>query len=159
QYSICGVLAGLLAKEGLPMPAAATATVAAGAAMGAVNGALVAGMRLPSIVVTLATMVTLRESLRWAREGQLVLNLPDGFQWFGASQADGQRLIVAVALAVFLAFAWGLRYLAAGRGVYATGSDPEAARLAGVRPKRVVFGAYVVMGALAGLAALLGAVS
>ena len=51
-----------------------------------------------------------------------------------------------------------MRYLAAGRAVYATGSDPEAARLAGIRPRRVVFGVFVLMGALAGLAALLNAV-
>ncbi len=65
---------------------------------------------------------------------------------------------MAIALVVFAAFAWGLRYLAAGRAVYATGSDPEAARLAGIRPRRVVFGVFVVMGGLAGLAALLNAV-
>ena len=59
---------------------------------------------------------------------------------------------------MFLVFAWGLRHLAAGRAVYATGSDPEAARLAGIRPRRVVFGVFVVMGALTGLAALLTAI-
>ena len=42
--------------------------------------------------------------------------------------------------------------------MYATGSDPEAARLAGIRPRRVVFSVFVTMGALAGLAALLNAV-
>jgi rhamnose transport system permease protein len=158
QFSICGVVAGLLAKEGLPMPAVAAGTVAAGALMGAVNGTLVAGMGLPSIVVTLATMVTLREGLRWAREGEFVRDLPAGFQWFGLSQAAGQWLLVGIALAVFVAFAWGLRNLAAGRAVYATGSDPEAARLAGIRPRLVTFGVFVMMGALAGLASLLNAV-
>jgi rhamnose transport system permease protein len=158
QFSICGVVAGLLAKQGLPMPLVAAGTLAAGAAMGAVNGAFVAGMRLPSIVVTLATMVTLRESLRWAREGEFVRDLPAGFQWFGAGQTAGQWIVLGVALAVFLIFAWGLRNLAAGRAVYATGSDPEAARLAGIRPKRVVFSIFVLMGALAGLASLLNAV-
>jgi rhamnose transport system permease protein len=158
QFSICGVVAGLLAKAGLPMPLVAAGTLAAGAAMGAVNGALVAGMNLPSIVVTLATMVTLRESLRWAREGEFVRDLPAGFQWFGATQTVGQWLIAGIALTVFAVFAWGLRNLAAGRAVYATGSDPEAARLAGIGPKRVVFGTFVTMGALAGLASLLNAV-
>jgi rhamnose transport system permease protein len=113
---------------------------------------------LPSIVVTLATLVIGRESLRYLREGQFVRNMPPGFQWFGAGQAAGQWLIVAIALVVFMAFAWGLRHLAAGRAVYATGSDPEAARLAGIRPRGVVFGVFIVMGSLAGLAALLNAV-
>jgi rhamnose transport system permease protein len=113
---------------------------------------------LPSIVVTLATYVMFRESLRWAREGAFVHDLPVGFQWFGSGQRVGQWLVVAIALTVFLACAWGLRHLRIGRDVYATGSDAEAARLAGLRPRRVVFGVFVLMGAMAGLAALLNAV-
>jgi rhamnose transport system permease protein len=126
--------------------------------MGCLNGALVAGLSLPSIVVTLATLVIWREALRWWREGEFVLNLPPGFQWFGATQAGGQWLVVGIGLVVFLMFAWGLRYLAGGRAIYATGSDPEAARLVGIRPGRIVFGVFVLMGVLTGLAALLKSV-
>jgi len=158
QFSVCGVVAGLLARAGLPVPLVGLGTLLAGAGLGAANGALVAGLGLPSIVVTLATLVILRESLRWAREGAFVRDLPAGFQWFGVGQSAGQWVVVAAALAVFAAFAWALRNVAAGRSVYATGSDPEAARLAGVRPRRVVFGVFVAMGALSGLAALLNAV-
>ena len=57
--------------------------VLAGAALGALNGALVAYARMPSIVVTLATMVALRDGLRWATEGAWVQDLPPAFQWFG----------------------------------------------------------------------------
>lgn len=157
QFSICGVVAGLLARAGVPTPLVALATVATGAGLGAVNGALVAGLGLPSIVVTLATLVILRESLRWVREGEQVRNLPGWFQWFGAGQSMGQWLVVGSALVVFAVFAWGMRNLSAGRAVYATGSDPEAARLAGIRPQRVVFGVFVAMGALAAFGALLNA--
>ncbi len=64
QFAICGVAAGLLAKTGLPMPLVTAGVVATGAVLGAINGALVAGLGLPAIVVTLATMVVLREGLR-----------------------------------------------------------------------------------------------
>ncbi|MDB5355490.1 MAG: permease component of ribose/xylose/arabinose/galactoside ABC-type transporter [Phycisphaerales bacterium] len=158
QFAVCAVLSGLLAKTGLPMPAVVVATVLAGAIMGAINGALVAGMGLPSIVVTLATMVIFRESLRWARQGQFVRDLPTGFQWFGLSQHSGQWTVLLGALFVLAAFAWAMRWLAAGRAVYAVGSDREAARLAGIRPARVVFTVFVLMGALVGLAAMLNAV-
>jgi rhamnose transport system permease protein len=158
QFSVCGVVAGLLARSGLPMPLVAIGTCAAGGALGAVNGVLVAGLRLPSIVVTLATLVILRESLRWGLEGQDVRNLGAGFQWFGAGQSVGQWIVVAASLLLFAVVAWSARNLAAGRAVYATGSDPEAARLAGIRPQRVVFGVFVTMGVLSGLAALLNAV-
>ncbi len=158
QFAICGVAAGLLAKEGLPMPLVALAVMAAGALLGGFNGWLVAFLGLPSIVVTLATMVMLREGLRWATEGVWVQGLPAGFQWLGLGQEAGRAAIPLAALLVFLAFAWGMRNVAAGRAVYATGSDAEAARLAGMRPKRVVFGVFVAMGALTGLASLLTAI-
>jgi rhamnose transport system permease protein len=157
-FSICGVVAGLLSRAGLNMVWVGLAALLAGSGLGAVNGVLVARLGLPSIVVTLANLVIWRESLRYAREGEFVRNLPPSFQWFGAGQASGEWLVVAIALGVFAAFAWGLSYLAIGRAIYATGSDPEAARLAGIQPRRVLFGVFVTTGALAGLAALLNAV-
>ncbi len=155
QWTVCGVIAGLLAQAGVPMPLVFLAALLAGAVLGAINGVLVAGLGLPSIVVTLATLFILRESLRWALAGKLITDLPPGFQWLGLGQAEGQWVVVGSAFVVFLAFAIGLRYLAAGRAVYSTGSDAEAAFLAGIRPKRVVFAVFVVMGALSALAAIL----
>ena len=158
QFAICAVVAGLLAKAGLAMPLAAAGAVAAGGLLGALNGALVAGCGLPAIVVTLATMVGLRETLRWATEGVWVQDLPPRFQWMGLGQDVGRVAIPLLALVVWGVAAWGLRHLAAGRAVYAAGSDAEVARLSGLRPRRVVFGAFVAMGALTGLAAVLTAI-
>jgi rhamnose transport system permease protein len=158
QFCICGVLAGLLAKTGLPMPLVIVCTLLAGALMGAVNGALVAGLGLPSIVATLATMVILREALRWVRQGEAVRDLPADFQWFGQSQLAGELLIVAIAVVVFLFFVWAMRWLMAGRAVYAIGSDQEAARLAGIHPARVAMGIFVLMGVLTALASVIRAV-
>jgi ribose/xylose/arabinose/galactoside ABC-type transport system permease subunit len=157
QFAVCGVVAGVLAKA-VAMPVAAIGALAAGALLGAVNGLLVAGAGLPAIVVTLATMVALREGLRWTTEGLWVRDLPAGFQWLGLGQDVGRPAIIAVALLVWVAIAWGARHVAAGRAVYATGSDAEVARLAGLRPRRVTFGVFVLMGALTGLAALLAAI-
>lgn len=158
QLAVCGVIAGLVAKAGLPMPLVALAAVVAGALLGAVNGALVAGLRIPSIVATLATMLVLRDGLRWATGGAWVQGLPQHFQWFGLSQRGGELAIPLASLAVFGAVAWGARALAAGRAVYATGADAESAELLGLRPRRVTFWVFVGMGGLSGLAALLGAV-
>jgi rhamnose transport system permease protein len=155
QFAICGVAAGLLAKTGAPMALVSLGAVLVGALLGAVNGALVAFAGLPAIVVTLATMVLLRESLRLLTEGVWVQDLPAGFQWFGLGQEAGRLAVALVALAVFAAFAWGLGQLAAGRAVYATGSEPEAARLNGIRPRRVIFASFVFLGGLIGLSALL----
>ena len=158
QFCVCAVVAGLLADVGWPMPAVVAATLVVGGLMGTANGLLVAMARLPSIVVTLATMVILREALRWGRQGEFVRNLPDGFQWFGLSQSDGQLAVVTAGLAVLTGVAAGLRWLHVGRAIYATGSDPEAARLAGIQPARTVVGVFVAMGVFSGAAAVLGSV-
>jgi rhamnose transport system permease protein len=59
---------------------------------------------------------------------------------------------------LLLSAAWTMKNLAAGRHVYATGTDAEAARLAGIDPKRTTFGVFALMGGLAGLAAVLNLV-
>ena len=158
QFALCSVLAGLLAKTGWPMPLVAVGALAAGGIMGAFNGVLVAGLGLPSIVVTLATMVTWREALRWSREGEFVKDLPDSFQWFGLGQAAGQGVILLTAALVCLLLVLAMKHLAAGRHVYAVGSDHESARLAGIRPMAVTFAVFALAGALVGLAALLNAI-
>lgn len=152
QFAVCSVCAGLLAGSGSPLVLVLPASIALGALMGAINGALIAGLRLPSIVVTLATMVTWREGLRWLRQGEFV-NLPDGLQWFGLNQSTGQWTLIATALVLLVLLAFAMKHLAAGRFVYAVGSDAEAARLAGIRPQWVTFWVFVLMGALCGLAA------
>ena len=157
-FAICSVASGALAKLGLPVAAAGLAACAIGAALGAMNGALVAYSRIPSIVVTLAAMVALRDGLRWTTQGAWVSDLPREFQWFGLSQAASQSVTLAIVAALAAAVAWGLRNLAAGRAVYATGSNANAARLLGIDPARVTFWVFTITGALTGCAALLNSV-
>jgi rhamnose transport system permease protein len=156
-FSVCAVCAGLLAAHHVPTAFALLASILVGAALGAINGVLVSGLRLPSIVVTLATMITWREGLNWWRQGEFVY-LPDGLQWFGLSQATGQWTLISVGLVLLVVLAISLRRLAVGRFFYAVGTDAEAARLAGIRPQLVKFSAFVAMGALTGVAAMMNVV-
>ncbi len=158
QFAVCALVAGVLAKTGLPMLLVIVLVLAAGAVLGSMNGVLVGLVKLPSIVVTLATMVVLRDAIRWITEGAWVQDLPGGFQWFGVGQRSGEWLIVIIAAAAAALFAWTLRFIAVGRALYATGSDAEAARLAGIDTRRITVAAFVCMGALTGLAALLDSV-
>jgi rhamnose transport system permease protein len=157
QFAVCSVGAGLLAAMNWPLVLALPASILLGAALGAINGALVSGLRLPSIVVTLATMVTLRKGLDWLRQGEFV-NLPDGVQWFSLDQKVGQWILILAALALLALLALAMKHLAAGRFIYAVGSDAEAARLAGIRPRLTTFGVFVILGALTGLAAMMNIV-
>ena len=157
-FAICGVMAGVLAKAGLPVAAAVLGACLIGAALGALNGALVAYARIPSIVVTLATMVALRDGLRWVTQGAWVQDLPAQFQWLGFAQATYPWLSAGLTLGLVIAIAWGLRHVAAGRALYATGSNREAARLAGIDTRAITWAVFTAAGALTGLAAVLNAV-
>jgi rhamnose transport system permease protein len=91
------------------------------------------------------------------RQGEFV-NLPERIQWLGLPQAQGQWLLITGAVALLALLAWGLRHLAVGRWVYAVGSDAEAARLAGIRPRVVTLATFVLMGSLTGIAAVMNVV-
>jgi rhamnose transport system permease protein len=158
QFALCSVFLGLLVQAHWPVPLAVLCSIVAGALLGSFNGLLVAGLRLPSIVVTLATMVTWREALRWWRQGEFVRDLPDGFQWCGLSQSAGEALILTCCALVFIFLTFALKHLAGGRFIYAVGSDAEAARLGGLHPQAVTFCMFALMGALTGLAAFLNAI-
>src|SRR6185295_15237673 len=158
MFAICGVAAGVLSKSGVPVLLAGAAACFLGALLGSLNGALVAYVGIPSIVVTLATMTALRDGLRWATEGAWVQDLPRAFQWLGLTQGEFPFAATTVTVMLTAAFAWGLRHVAAGRAVYATGSNPDAARLAGLNTSAVKWMVFTVLGTLTGLAAVLNAV-
>ena len=86
-FSICGIVAGLLARAGLPIGIVVLGTLAVGSSFGAINGALVAWLGLPSIVVTLATLVIGRESLRYLAKARLSVIFPLAFS--GSVQGNG----------------------------------------------------------------------
>jgi rhamnose transport system permease protein len=157
-FAVCSVAAGVMAVSGVPLPLVAVLTPVVGAALGAVNGVLVASLSLASIVVTLATMVGWRDALRWWTEGAWVHDLPVGFQWLGLSQDRYPAAAIGLAALVVGAAAWSLRQLPVGRAIYATGSNAQAAFLAGISTRRVRFWTFTVAGGCTGLAALLNAV-
>ena len=157
-FAICAVAAGVLAKAGAPVSIACAAACLVGATLGSLNGALVAYVGIPSIVVTLATMTALRDGLRWTTEGAWIQDLPRTFQWLGLTQREFPFVATVVTAALTATLAWGLRHVAAGRAIYATGSNPGAARLAGLNTSAVKWMAFSILGALTGLAAVLNAV-
>jgi len=143
----------------IPPMMAVVMAIALGAAMGAVNGVLVAYGRVPAIIVTLGTLAIYRTMLVEYSDAKTVLTstLP---QWVQDLPSDNVvslgevdiRLMVVVALAVVVLFQLVLTYLPYGRRLYAIGSNPDAARVAGFPAQRIVFVAFVLCGALSGLA-------
>lgn len=157
-FAVCSVVAGVAATSGASTLVAAAAACAIGAAIGAINGALVAYARIPSIVATLAAMVALRDGLRWITQGAWIESLPARFQWLGVSQTAFPLVAAALVIVLVGATALVLRFIAAGRAVFATGSNTEAARLAGIDTAAVKLAVFVIGGVLTGVAAILNSV-
>ena len=154
-FAVCGIAAGTLAKWHLPLSAVVLTTCALGAALGAVNGWLAGYMRVPSIVVTLAMMIGLRDALRWQTQGAWVQDLPLHFQWLGFSQRAFPAVAGGIAAILVLLFRWISRDTAMGRAMYATGSNPSAARLLGIDTRFMKMAAFLCVGVLTALAALM----
>ncbi|MEZ4769393.1 MAG: ABC transporter permease [Caldilineales bacterium] len=133
--------------------------VSVGGVLGAINGVLVSYGRVPSIIVTLGTLAIYRTVLVQFSNAQTVLTsrLPEWLQTLPSINLTSVgsfdvRLIFAMALAVVLVFQLALTFLPYGRRLYAVGSNPDAARIAGFPSQRIVFFAFVLCGALSGLA-------
>jgi rhamnose transport system permease protein len=154
-FALTSVAAGMAAKWEAPSLFAGLAACLIGAALGALNGTLVTRLRVPSIVATLSAMIAWRDALRWATQGAWIEDLPAGFQWFGLSQSSYLNVILLAAAALTAAAAWGLKNVSGGRHVYATGSNEEGARLAGIRTRLVKFSSFTILGVLTGVAAAL----
>src|ERR671919_608503 len=162
--SVVGVAAYLTGEylqshqDTAPVLAVALA-VAIGAGLGLINGALVAYGRVPAIIVTLGTLAVYRTWLINHAEAQTITadSLPDWLIELPNSTlvSIGDldiRTVVAAAVVLILCLQWMLGNLKWGRWVYAVGSNPAAASQAGLPVNRVVLGAFVASGALAGLA-------
>jgi fructose transport system permease protein len=128
------------------------------AAFGFFNGSLVTGLRLPPFIVTLGTLNIAFALTHIYSEDQTVSGLPSQLTFFGDTFAVGQTDITygTVLMLVLFVVAWYvLRQTAAGRHVYAVGNNPEAARLTGIRVRRLLLGVYTTAGLIYGIAALL----
>ena len=146
-------------NHGLAPLAAVTLAVGVGALLGLINGALVSYGRVPSIIVTLGSLAIYRTMLvdysnaKTVVTGDLpqwILDLP-GASLFSIGGFD-VRLMVVLALVIVVVFQVVITYLPFGRRLYAIGSNPEAARIGGLPARRTVLAAFVLCGALAGLA-------
>ena len=148
------------ANPGLPMIVAVLAGLAVGAVAGLINGVLVRYGRVPALVVTLGTLYMFRGiTYSWAGGQQVVADeLPRHFLQFANASILGVPWLVLIAVVVVGGVSLVMRNYRVGRELYAMGSSPQAAELAGIKVARNLLGAFLLSGALAGLAGVLYAV-
>ena len=157
--SVMGLTAYLTGRlfidvPGIPIPLVVIAAVLFGALLGAVNGLLVALAKVPAMVITLGTLYAYRGiNVAWAGSDRVnASDMPRDFLALGTAQILTIPVLTIVAALVLAAAAWYMRNTRGGREYYAIGSDPAAAQLYGLRVTRRVVTAFILSGALAGLA-------
>jgi rhamnose transport system permease protein len=131
--------------------------IVVGAVFGAINGLIVTVLRVPSLVVTLATLYIIRGLDAMIVNGKQIdpSSVPKAFQAVGNRNIFGVPWLAIIVAIVIAIAGYAMRSFRASRDIYAIGSNPEAAALAGVPIGRRVFTAFLISGSLAGLAGAL----
>jgi len=154
--SIMGLTAILLGvfwqNVGLPLPLAVVAAIACGALAGAFNGLLITRLRVPPLIMTLATLALFRGLAEGISQARSVRGYPEWFFVLGQGEVLGvptQLWILAVAVAIF----WlALSRTTFGRSLYAIGHNETAARYSAIKVDRIKLVVYTLSGLMAGFA-------
>jgi ribose transport system permease protein len=136
---------------GLPVPLAIALALAVGLLCGSINGLLVAYVRLPAIIVTLAMMEIPRGAALLYTKGYPLSGLPEPFAFWGRGQALGVPAPIWIMLVLFAVAYVVLNHYPVGRYLYGLGGNEEAVRLSGIRVERYKLLAYTVSGFTAAL--------
>ncbi|GAB2826924.1 ABC transporter permease [Actinocorallia aurea] len=158
--SVVGLVAfvtGKLVTDGHSVAFAIIVGLVLGTVCGLVNGLLVSFCRVPALVVTLGMLYVIKGIDYYIAEGQQInaADVPQGLLDLGSGGLLGVPYLPVIAVAIMFIVGYYLRAYPSGREFYAIGSNPEAARLAGVPISKRVLTAYVVNGLLAGVAGVL----
>ena len=153
--AVSAILIGRAYQAGLPDVVVVPIGLAAGAALGALNGVIVAKTRTPPIIATLGTMYIFLAVLFLVIGGTWISGLPDTLSFLVLGDVLGVPAGVLTIGAVYLVVWLALRRTPWGRRVVAIGCDEGAARLVGIPVERTKIEAYATLGLLAGLAAVL----
>lgn len=144
-------------NPGIPIVVVFAAGIACGALLGLINGLLVAFGKVPALVITLGTLYIYRGVvLSWAGSNRInASDMPQDFLALGTRSILSIPVLTLIAVVVLAGVGYYMRTARGGREMYAIGSDPDAAKLYGLKVTRRVAGAFVLCGALAGLAGVL----
>lgn len=153
--ALCSTLMGLAMSHGAGTPEIVAIGLLTGLVCGAINGILVSGLGLPSIVVTIGTMSLFRGVAFIILGDKAFTGYPADFAWFGQGYVwwviSFELVLFAVAA---IGFAILLHATSFGRMVYAIGNNAVAAQFSGIRVERVKFILFLLSGLMSGVAAV-----
>lgn len=155
--ALCACLFGWALKAGVPMALALPGTIVAGGLLGALNGWLTLWWRLPSIILTIGTMILFRGLAQVIAGDRSIGGFPGWFVGIDWNQWWGVPVPVVIFCAAALALGLFLGLTVTGRQIYQIGTSAEAARHAGIPVRRIKMGLFVLLGATSGAAGLMAA--
>ncbi|UOQ57497.1 ABC transporter permease [Leucobacter allii] len=155
NIALAGMIGAIVAQASGSGFLGVAAVVLVSVLVGAANGASVAWLGLAPFIVTLAVMGMARGLTLQISQGQSVYGLPPSLSWLGASAILDIKTSALVTVLLFILAHLVLSQTTFGHRVFAVGGNAEAARLAGIDVRRVVFACYVIAGLTAGIAAII----
>jgi ribose transport system permease protein len=151
-----GVIVYLSIHTGIPTLASALIALAVSGFCGFVSGFIIVRLHVNSFIATLGvSQVLLGAVLLLSNNTQLIGELPDSWSNLGTNNLLGIPIVVYFLLLLALVLWYMLEFTRVGRYMFATGGNPDAARLAGVRTDRVIWGVFIASGLTAGLAGVI----
>lgn len=153
--ALTGTVLALLVVKGITIPVALSASAAAGALIGLINGILVTRVGVNPLVATLGTLSAARGFALVLTEGFSISGLPPSFGLVGNTDVLGVPLMVVIMVVLVVIADLALRHTRALRQLYFIGANETAARLSGIAVDRVRTAAYVASGLFAALAGAL----
>ena len=153
--AFCGVFAAILLNKGFPIPVAMVITLGAGAVVGLFNSWMVNQIRIEAFIATLVSQTIIRGFAYIICEGKPVAITNQAFNKLGTFRIAGLPVPVWVMIICILIFGFILARTRFGRSVYAIGGSAEAARLAGLNPKRIVTICFIMIGMLTAMGGML----
>lgn len=151
---VCGIVCGMLLRTGQPIALAVLAGIAAGAAVGFVNGVIVGKLKIQAVVVTIGTQVMFRGLCYIMTSGRAVSGYPLSFFVLGSGDILGLPISVLV-LAVCYIGAWFiLERTYFGRYILAIGNNQNTTRYSGVRVDRVKILLFTFCGVMTAMASV-----
>lgn len=155
---LTGIVTGLVLQAGYPLILGFLACMATAGIVGAINGILVAYLRMAPFVVTLGMLAMARSIAMVISNNKMIYQFgpdQDLFEFIGGESVLGVPNPVWVLVILTIVLFWAFRYSTWGRWVFAVGGNMNAARLAGIPVERVILSVYVICSLCAGLAAFL----
>ena len=153
--AFCGVLGAILLNRNLPIPIAMLVTMCAGAAVGLFNSWMVNQIKIEAFIATLVSQTIIRGFAYIICGGKPVAIRNQTFNKLGTLRVLALPIPVWVMIICILIFGFILARTRFGRSVYAIGGSAEAARLAGLNPKRIVTTCFIMIGVLTSIGGML----